>query len=1256
MTRSMHFRRALYCLAVALPLLFALPDAVCAQSDNLKALSNGYRAAAGAGDMTKAAELARRAAEAAREELGDAHRFTAAQFLNLATILERLSEQEEAGEAYATGSRMLAAALGPEHPDVAQARRSHARFLDSQGRMREALEVLKRAHADLGDSLPPDHPLAVSLAADLARSLRGLGHLDEAEPLYERVLESLSRRLGGQHPRVAGALNNLALVKRQRGDLESAERLLLRAVDILRQQRGPQHPSTATALDSLGGVRLARGHFRDALADLQGAQAVFRTLYPDGHPRLAQSLNNVAVALLKLGRVSEAETIQAEQMAMTEQLFGPDHPAMATAMANMGAIAKRLARFDEAADHLHDALEIRETALGPLHPQTIATLNNLAVLYQEQARYDDAEDLLRQALARGEQSFAQHHPGRATVLHNMGNLLRVLGRDAAAEDLLQRALDIRERSLGPRHSDTADSMEAMGALRQAQGRFSEAEPYFLRALEIREAVLGTTHPDLANGLRNLAALLALSGRLQDGRALLVRAQRIYETALGDDHPAVASVLAALADFDRRLNLPSLAVASLEKALGMRIDSFDALHPEVALTMEDLGGAYLAQGETEKALEQFRTAHAVFAAAFGSKHRRTAQSLNNIAGAEAILERYDEAERHYREALAIQAEVLGSDHPDLATTWGNLAALHHRAGEPERALAAIEMATDILEQRLLGPATDVLEGRQSERKSRRDTFLFQTDLALQVADAAVDIEKRAELIGSAFRAAQLAQASKAARAIARTASRIAAGDDEQAQLVRERQDLATYLSRLQDAFLNALNTPDADARQGTREALRSEIFATRRKLADADRRLEKRFPRYQELTNPHPLSLADARALLRSDEGLLVLAVDRAKTYIWAVHRGGFSAHVATMGDNDLADLVAELRDGVDLSSGADLKHLPRFDTRLAYDLYEALIQPGLATLAGKRHVYVVADGPLSGLPLGLLVTQPQQAPPLKASDYLAVPWLAMEVATTVLPTIASLRAVRTFEVRAHGPRPFLGIGDPVLEGGGEDNRGLVRGIYRNGGRLADVGRVRQLARLPDTRTELTAIASSLGAPADDLLLGPEANEARLRGIDMSRYRVVSFATHGLVAGELQGLPEPALVLTPPEEASVENDGLLTASEITGLSLNAELVILSACNTAAGDRPDGEGFSGLASAFVYAGGRALMASHWPVASGATQALTRHMFDDTAADDDSGPAEKLRRAMLILMRDQSHPEYAHPAFWAPFVILGRGGPEY
>lgn len=160
-------------------------------------------------------------------------------------------------------------------------------------------------------------------------------------------------------------------------------------------------------------------------------------------------------------------------------------------------------------------------------------------------------------------------------------------------------------------------------------------------------------------------------------------------------------------------------------------------------------------------------------------------------------------------------------------------------------------------------------------------------------------------------------------------------------------------------------------------------------------------------------------------------------------------------------------------------------------------------------------------------------------------------------------------------------------------------------------------------------------------------------MSLGDFRVVSFATHGLVAGELKGLPEPALVLTPPAEGTEDDDGLLMASEIGQLDLSADWVVLSACNTAAGGEPGAEGLSGLAKAFFYAGSRGLLVSHWPVASASTVDLITGMFAEAAAHPEIGRAEALRRSMLKLMDDPGRPEFAHPAFWAPFVVVGEGG---
>jgi CHAT domain-containing protein len=228
-----------------------------------------------------------------------------------------------------------------------------------------------------------------------------------------------------------------------------------------------------------------------------------------------------------------------------------------------------------------------------------------------------------------------------------------------------------------------------------------------------------------------------------------------------------------------------------------------------------------------------------------------------------------------------------------------------------------------------------------------------------------------------------------------------------------------------------------------------------------------------------------------------------------------------------------------------------------------------------------------------------------------------------------------------------------LNGNPTDARGVkLVDLFR--GRLADVDEVRMLPPLPETADELRAVAHDLGAGADDLYLGERASEPLLRQAGLDRYRIVEFATHGLMSGDIAGLAEPALVLTPPKETSPENDGLLTASKIATLKLDADWVVLSACNTAAPDgTPDAEGLSGLAKAFFYAGARSILVSHWSVESKATVKLITDAFAELKRDPAIGRAEALRRAELAMLDPQNPPEYAHPLIWAPFVLAGEGG---
>ena len=313
---------------------------------------------------------------------------------------------------------------------------------------------------------------------------------------------------------------------------------------------------------------------------------------------------------------------------------------------------------------------------------------------------------------------------------------------------------------------------------------------------------------------------------------------------------------------------------------------------------------------------------------------------------------------------------------------------------------------------------------------------------------------------------------------------------------------------------------------------------------------------------------------------------------------------------------------------------------------------------------IVPGGALQSLPPAVLVPEAPHAPIADVADYKSVAWLARRYALTVLPAVSSLTSLRRFAEARHAKNPFAGFGDPDF-GGGKIESVQVRDIqivnlFRGG--AANVDGVRHLPPLPDTAGELRAEAQALGAPPSSVYLSQDATVTKVKSLDLSDVRVVAFATHGLIAGDLPALAEPALALTPPSVPTEEDDGLLRASGVSQLKLNADWVVLSACNTAAADgTPGAEGLSGLAKAFFYAGARSLLVSHWPVDSAATVKLTTGAFralksDKKESDQKIGRAEALRRAMLAMIdeagKSANPAREAHPLYWAPFVVVGEG----
>jgi CHAT domain-containing protein len=406
-----------------------------------------------------------------------------------------------------------------------------------------------------------------------------------------------------------------------------------------------------------------------------------------------------------------------------------------------------------------------------------------------------------------------------------------------------------------------------------------------------------------------------------------------------------------------------------------------------------------------------------------------------------------------------------------------------------------------------------------------------------------------------------------------------------------------------------------------------------------------------------LTVKDIQALLADDEALIV--IDRgarsldatsydAKSYVWAITRSAADWKELAVSAAEVSKTVSALRDLLSFHSAKP------FDTQTSFELYRQVFGPLEDMIAAKPRWSLVVNGALTSLPPQLLITRDPTGKELKDVD-----WLLRSHAVTVLPSIASLKVLRGESAITDATKPLIGFADPVFDRDRQQlqnvrvaaNVTAARGIR---GTVADIAELRTaLPPLPETATELKKVAASVNADVANLFIGADATETHVKQAKLDQYRIVYFATHGLLAGDVADFAklnaEPALVLSLPENPTDFDDGLLTASEVAQLKLNADWVVLSACNTASAEKPGAEALSGLARAFFYAGARSLIVSNWEVNSDSAVTLMTGTFAALAADPKLSHAEALRKSMLAMI-DQ-HPEQADPKYWAPFVVVGE-----
>ena len=792
------------------------------------------------------------------------------------------------------------------------------------------------------------------------------------------------------------------------------------------------------------------------------------------------------------------------------------------------------------------------------------------------------------------------HPYVGMSLNNLASLYKSQGRYADAEPLYERALAIREKSLGPDHPAVGTTLNNLAGLYQSQRRYGDAELLYRRSLAIWEKALGPDHPDVGRSLNNLAGLYEDQGRFDEAELLYKRSLAIWEKVLGPDHP------------------------------------------DVGHSLNNLAALYFAQSDWARATELWRRSTGIII-------RRVERGIE-----------------------AVGTPITGNGKSEaVQSSWQfrDLVKASYRLGtEANRVKLAHDMFETVQWAQDLEAAQSLAQ--MASRSAKGDPALTAL------------VRERQDLVAEWQLKDKLSIAAKSAMPDKRNpAAEIALADRQAAIDVR----IVEIDKKL------AYDFPEYAALASPRPL---SVTKTQSQLRD----------------NEALVLLLDTPNWKPTPE----------ESFIWVVTKKDSRWVRSDLGKNALSDKVQALRCGLDEEEWSGLNGAARCSTLLgigqpantdplpfhlgiAHELYLALFGQ-VEDLIQDKHLLIVPSGPLTSLPFHVLVTKkPEVALPKTFEGYRGVAWLGRDHALSVLPSVSSLKALRENAKGSQGTKAYLGYGNPLLDGDEgckeikapdkcpslevanlerpqevssveQPVRAMVRGrsgrrspdlaeIFAKGGATeAVLANVRSLCPLPDTAYEIRCVAERLGVPASEIRLDASATEADIKSLSangtLASYRVVHFATHGLLAGDVELLAsrqgEPAIVLTPPKESQdKDDDGLLTASEVVGLKLDADWVVLSACNTASADTLGAEALSGLARAFFYAGARALLVSHWPVYSDAAVRLTTRAFNEIDQSKDTGRAVALQRAMIALMDDPSQSDNAHPAVWAPFVLVGEGG---
>lgn len=1042
-------------------------------------------------------------------------------------------------------------------------------------------------------------------------------YFENAVFIYEKhsnQMESL-KKWGG----LIQSYNRLGAIYRRADNPTKAMTYLNKALEVGKTKIGEKSPEVADTYHLIGNIQLIRANYDNALKYYNKALTIRLSLYGKNNLDVANSLINIAVIYRRKADYRKALEMQMQSMLIQSNLLGENDYKLVYNYHNLGYIYTDLGDYDKALEYLYRALKLRINKLSEQDFGVASNYNLIGVALQGKGDFEQAFTNFYKAWKVYIKVGKESTPDAAKALTNIGRIYSIRGDYTKALDCFYQSLKIKLNYLPKDHPDLGQIHQDIGNAYEGLQEHGQAYSHFKKASDILQNALGRGHPEVANVFLNVGNYLMSQGQTDKAFEYYNNALNIYLKSLKNDHLSTVVCYVAIANTYREKGRLDLAEKNYLYSLRLAHNAFGNVHPRIAENYKILGDLYLQKNEIKKALSNYRRAIPPLFSYFRESDTGVNSLLQECFSKQTLL--------RIMVSKASALVKLSQQHKEKS---GGRDAL-------ELAISTYDLAAGLIDSIRFSYETETSK-------------FFLVDMARpiyeQAISAALKLHKVTGNPTHAAKALSFAQKSKSvvlSEFLQESRAKQFAGIPD-SLLINERQlkiDLAFYETELQKEKLKK------DGRDSLKIVeFEGRYFDLSQRYNTLLKKFAREYPRYYSIKYASPTaSVPEIQKALSERTALVEYFVGDSTIVIFTITKNAFAIKTLPQ-DTILLKHGKVFREALKTSTGGDDDY-----KRTAHRLHQALIKPIEPLITGK-DLLIIPDGFLSDIPFEAFLTRDSEA---VSPDYSRLPYLMSDHAISYAYSV-SLWLESARQKREASVGDFLALA-PVFPNGLQAQSRGAELLAANNGR--DTTRA-ALGALPMTRNEVLGVKALFDQNAGffarrfggifnrrtKVYLEDEASERKLKSENLANYRYVHLATHGFAnyaAPDLSGL---ALAVDP----DTSEDDVLYLREIYNLKLNADLVVLSLCESGTGKLSRGEGLLGLSRGFIYAGAKNLLVSLWKVNDTSTARLMREFYAGMLAG--LSKAEALRRAKLHLINSEtSNPKFAMPHHWGPFILIGQ-----